>query len=185
MEAHMSDSQGKAPKTDNSSHKTLAVELDDIERIVDRFEHSKLESLEFEFPGGKIKVSKASPTAQQVAPVVVNAGVSGSPATTTPAQAAPDEPAASAQSQAPATQQVDGTPVTSPLVGIFYSAPAPDEEPFVQVGDRVEKGQTLCIVEAMKVMNEITAPCAGTVEHIDVQDMDLVEYGQVLMVLGD
>lgn len=76
-----------------------------------------------------------------------------------------------------------GTPVEAPLVGIFYSAPAPEEPPFIEVGQQVEKGETLFIIEAMKTMNEIVAPCDGTVSRILAQNGDMVEYKQVLVVI--
>ncbi len=71
--------------------------------------------------------------------------------------------------------------VTSPMVGTFYSAPAPDEDPFVAVGDRITKGDTVCIIEAMKLMNEIEGEVTGQVMEIMVQNGEPVEFGQVLM----
>ena len=70
--------------------------------------------------------------------------------------------------------------VTSPMVGTFYRAPAPDAPAYVEVGDRVEKGQTLCILEAMKLMNELEAEISGTIREISVNNADPVEFGQVL-----
>ncbi|MGF1589162.1 MAG: acetyl-CoA carboxylase biotin carboxyl carrier protein [Pleurocapsa sp.] len=71
--------------------------------------------------------------------------------------------------------------ITSPMVGTFYSAPAPDEDPFVSVGDQVNKGDTVCIIEAMKLMNEIEGEVTGQIMEISVQNGDPVEFGQVLM----
>ena len=80
-----------------------------------------------------------------------------------------------------AQQEVaDGISVTSPMVGLFYAAPAENAEPYVALGDRVKKGQTLCIVEAMKLMNEITAEFDGVVEKICVANGQMVEYGTEL-----
>ena len=76
-----------------------------------------------------------------------------------------------------------GTQVKSPLVGTFYSSPSPDEPPFVLVGQQVKEGDTLCIIEAMKIMNEIKAPCDGKVIRIMAQPGDMVEYNQVLCVI--
>ncbi len=76
-----------------------------------------------------------------------------------------------------------GVEVTSMMVGTFYAAPAPGEPPFVQVGDRVRQGQTLCIVEAMKTMNEIEAPANGEIIEIGVENGQPIEFGQVLMRL--
>ena len=77
----------------------------------------------------------------------------------------------------------DVTGVVSPMVGVFYAAPAPAEKPFVAVGDRVKKGDVLCVIEAMKLMNEITADRDGEVVDICVQNGDMVEYGQTLFKL--
>ena len=78
---------------------------------------------------------------------------------------------------------IDGTPVKCPMVGVFYAEPSPDEKPYVQVGDKVKKGDVLCIVEAMKLMNEITAEQDGEIAQICVEDGELVEYGQTLFIL--
>ena len=71
--------------------------------------------------------------------------------------------------------------ITSPMVGTFYRAPAPDESPFVNVGDRIAKGQTVCIIEAMKLMNELEAECSGEIVEILLENGEPVEFGQVLM----
>lgn len=94
-----------------------------------------------------------------------------------PAATAPDTAAS------PVEETFTGTPVEAPLVGIFYSAPSPEEPPFIEVGQTVKKGDTLFIIEAMKTMNEITAPCDGTVSRILAQNGDMVEYKQVLVVI--
>ncbi len=74
-----------------------------------------------------------------------------------------------------------GTPITSPMVGTFYSSPSPDEKPFVAVGDNIAIGQVVCIIEAMKLMNEIEAEASGKITEICVKNGDSVEFGQVLM----
>ena len=91
--------------------------------------------------------------------------------------------AAPAAAATPQAQPAAASPVEAPLVGIFYSAPAPEEPPFIEVGQQVKKGDTLFIIEAMKTMNEITAPCDGTVSRILAQNGDMVEYKQVLVVI--
>ena len=107
-----------------------------------------------------------------------------------PAPAAPAAPApASAPAPAPAPVPAGDEPldmshttaVRAPMVGVFYAAPAPGAEPFVQVGSKVKKGDTLCVIEAMKVMNEVTAEEDGEVVDVCVKDGDLVEYGCCLM----
>ena len=85
---------------------------------------------------------------------------------------------------APADEALDmahTTAVRAPMVGVFYAAPAPGAEPFVHVGSKVKKGETLCVIEAMKVMNEVTAEADGEIVDICVHDGDLVEYGCCLM----
>lgn len=84
-------------------------------------------------------------------------------------------------SSAPAIDNKKWVEITSPMVGTFYRAPAPDEPPFVDTGERISKGQTVCIIEAMKLMNEIEAEISGQVMEILVQNGEPVEYGQTLM----
>lgn len=86
--------------------------------------------------------------------------------------------------EAPSTPTVDDkkwVDITSPMVGTFYAAPAPDEDPFASVGDRINKGDTVCIIEAMKLMNEIEGEVSGQIMEISVQNGEPVEFGQVLM----
>ncbi|MDD3446386.1 MAG: acetyl-CoA carboxylase biotin carboxyl carrier protein [Zavarzinia sp.] len=97
--------------------------------------------------------------------------------------AAPAAVAAPAAAAAAAPAAIDGTPVTSPMVGTAYLAPEPGAASFIRVGDRVSKGQTLLIVEAMKTMNPIPAPRDGTVQKIAVENGQPVEYGEILVVL--
>ena len=93
----------------------------------------------------------------------------------------PQPPASTSASTAPAVDNKKWVDVTSPMVGTFYAAPAPDEDPFVTVGDRINKGDTVCIIEAMKLMNEIEGEVTGQIVEIMVQNGDPVEFGQVLM----
>lgn len=109
--------------------------------------------------------------------------------TTAPAPvavAAPAAPAPAAQPAAaePAEPKVEGTPLTSPMVGTFYRAPSPGAKPFVEVGDTVKKGQTVCIIEAMKLLNEVEAETDGVVKEICVGNGQPVEYGQNLLIIG-
>ena len=114
----------------------------------------------------------------QQAPVAVAA-----PAVAVAAPSAAAAPQVQPAAASPVEESFSGTPVEAPLVGIFYSAPAPEEPPFIEVGQQVKKGDTLFIIEAMKTMNEITAPCDGTVSRILAQNGDMVEYKQVLVVI--
>lgn len=93
----------------------------------------------------------------------------------TPITAPPEIPST------PAVDDKKWVDVTSPMVGTFYAAPAPDEDPFVAVGDRINQGDTVCIIEAMKLMNEIEGEVTGQIMEISVQNGEPVEFGQVLM----
>ena len=149
--------------------KNVALEL------MDALASKKLGEGAIELEGVKIKIKAAAP-----APVIAAApSAAAAPA----ASAAPAAAAAAETETAPADDLPAGTQVKSPLVGTFYSAPSPDEPPFVLVGQEVKEGDTLCIIEAMKVMNEIKAPCSGKVVRIMVQPGDMVEYNQLLCII--
>lgn len=92
--------------------------------------------------------------------------------------------AASHTETSPKTEVSNGTEIKSPLVGTFYAAASPEEDPFVKVGDRVSKGQTLGIIEAMKLMNEIESEYDGTITQILVNNKETVEYGQPLFIIN-
>ena len=149
--------------------KNVALEL------MDALASKKLGEVAIELEGVKINIKAAAP-----APVIAAApSAAAAPA----ASAAPAAAAAAETETAPADDLPAGTQVKSPLVGTFYSAPSPDEPPFVLVGQEVKEGDTLCIIEAMKVMNEIKAPCSGKVVRIMVQPGDMVEYNQLLCII--
>lgn len=149
--------------------KDVALEL------MDALASKKLGEVAIELEGVKIKIKAAAP-----APVIAAApSAAAAPA----ASAAPAAAAAAETETVPADDLPAGTQVKSPLVGTFYSAPSPDEPPFVLVGQEVREGDTLCIIEAMKVMNEIKAPCSGKVVRIMAQPGDMVEYNQVLCII--
>ena len=149
--------------------KDVAVEL------MDALKNRGLGEVELEMDDVKIKIKSAPP-----APVVPVAAAPAAVPAAAPAAAAAaveDAPVASVE-ELPA-----GTPVKSPLVGTFYSSPAPDAPPFVLVGQKVKEGDTLFIIEAMKTMNEIKAPCDGTVVRILAQPGDMVEYNQTVVII--
>ncbi len=148
-------------------------EIKDIAlQLMDALASKKLGEVSIEAEGVKIRVKASAP-----APVIA-AAASPAPAAQSAAPAASAEP-----ETAPADDIPAGTQVKSPLVGTFYSSPSPDEPPFVLAGQEVKEGDTLCIIEAMKVMNEIKAPCSGKVVRIMAQPGDLVEYNQLLCVI--
>lgn len=152
-----------------------------LAEIADVMEDRGLTRVRVEEPDGTAveleRASAAQPVAvpmpmpsAMAAPVAAPAVVPGAP-----------EPAAQAPAAAP---EPKGTEVTAPMVGVFYAAPAPGDEPFVRVGSKVKAGETLCIIEAMKVLNEVTAEADGEVLEICVADGDLVEFGSCLMRIG-
>jgi acetyl-CoA carboxylase biotin carboxyl carrier protein len=124
------------------------------------------------YPQGAVAAPPAAPAPVAVAPP---------PPAATPATAAPA--AAPAAEAAPAPVDEEGFLVTAPMVGTFYTASSPGAPPYVQVGDRVNEGDTLCIIEAMKMMNQIEADVAGVIKSIRVQNGEPVEYGQTLFVI--
>ena len=96
------------------------------------------------------------------------------------APAAPVIPAAAAAPAAPVSAEPEGDAITAPMVGTFYTAPPPDQPPFVQVGDRVKKGDPLCLLEAMKMMSEVTAPCDCEITAVLKENGALVSFGDGL-----
>lgn len=139
-----------------------------LEKVVKVFEASSLSHLKVETEDIKIELEKTT-VANTVVSSVAPASVPG----------APVAPAA------PAPQQALGTPVKAPLVGVFYLSPGPGEKPFVEVGQQVQKGDTLCIIEAMKMMNEVPSPITGVVKSVLVENEDIVSFDQVLMEIEE
>ena len=151
------------------------MNIDDIKTIMKLMAEYQLTEFSVEAEGSNVRIRRDStgiPAVQSAVPVLQSVPA---PAAAPAVPAAPAAPAAEAPSQ--------GTPVESPLVGTFYAAPSPDSAPFVQVGDRVTPDTVICIIEAMKVMNEIKAEKAGVVKEIVAQNGQPVEYGQVLIIL--
>ena len=140
-------------------------------------------------PGGLSHLKAAPAAAPAPAPAAPEAPKAEAPAPEpAPAPAAAPAPAEAPKEEAPKAEAApassgNGVEVKSPMVGTFYAAPKPGADPFVKVGDTVEVGQVLCIVEVMKLMNNIEAKTAGTVTEILVDNEDAVEHGQTLMVI--
>lgn len=164
-----------------------------LAEIADVMEDRGLTRVRVEEPDGTAVELERASAAQPVAVPMPMPGAVTAPAVAPVAMpAAAPEPAAQAPAAAPepaaqapaATSELKGTEVTAPMVGVFYAAPAPGDEPFVHVGSKVKAGETLCIIEAMKVLNEVTAEANGEVLEICVADGDLVEFGSCLMRIG-
>lgn len=130
--------------------------MDLVRELMEAFEQADIDKMKIEMEGVKLELEK-SQQVQVTAPVTVSS------------------------ESAPVVVQE----VKAPLVGVYYSSPSPDDQPFVKEGSKVTKGQTLCIIEAMKVMNEIKAPVDGTVRSLLVKDEDLVSFDQTLMIIEE
>ncbi len=135
------------------------MDLKQVYELMEKLENSKLSKLELTEKDFSIKLEKETSVA---APVV-------QPVTTIVEKTE--------------TVQVSGNVVTAPIVGTFYRASSPEKAPFVEVGQSVHKGDVVCIIEAMKLFNEVQSDYSGTVKEILVQDGDLLEYGQPIMIL--
>ena len=152
-----------------------------LAEIADVMEDRGLTRVRVEEPDGTaVELERASAAQPVAVPMPMPSAMAAPVAAPTVAPAA-TEPAAQAPAAAPEPQGVE---VTAPMVGVFYAAPAPGDEPFVRVGSKVKAGETLCIIEAMKVLNEVTAEADGEVLEICVADGDLVEFGSCLMRIG-
>jgi acetyl-CoA carboxylase biotin carboxyl carrier protein len=150
------------------------MDLRKLKTLIDLVSESNVSELEITEAEGKVRIVKSVP-ASAAAPVVYSVP----PAAPAPAGAAvPAEVAAEVPPAAPA-----GHTVTSPMVGTFYRASSPGAKPFVEVGDTIKEGETICIVEAMKILNEIEADKSGTVTRILVDNGEAVEYGQALYTI--
>ena len=158
-----------------------------IAQIADVMEDRGLTRVRVEEPDGSAFELERG-VAQAPAPVVVAPQVVAAEAPLAPvAAAAPSVPAApepGPEVSAPEPAAPAGDEVKAPMVGVYYAAPAPGADPFVRVGSKVKKGETLCIIEAMKVMNEVAAESDGEVLSINAKDGVLVEYGSCLMTIG-
>ena len=140
----------------------------DVKEFIEKLESSTLSVLEIKNgDGSAIRLEKST----SAAPAVVMQSSVTAPA---PEAAAP-QPA-----PAPSSPVAEGKTINSPIVGVFYAAPSPESKPYVTVGQKIAKGDTICIVEAMKCMNEIQSELDGEVTEVLVNDGDLVEYGQPL-----
>jgi len=143
----------------------MKFDIDYVEKLAKVLADNSLTEISLEDGEQAITIRKdVIGVTTQAAPVV-----SAQPAAQTTPEKAPSEPAKK------------GKPLTSPMVGTFYSAPAPDAEPFVKVGQTIKEGDIVCIVEAMKLMNEIESEFSGKIVEICVSDGQPVEFGQVLM----
>ena len=153
------------------------MDLRKLKKLIDLVQESGIAELEITEGEEKVKIVKggtAAPAVMVAAPAAV------APALLPAAPAASAAGPAAAEAPAP----VEGHVVKAPMVGTFYRSPSPDAKPFVEVGQQIKEGEVICIIEAMKLMNEIDADAAGTVKAILVENGQPVEYGQPLFILG-
>ena len=140
--------------------------MDLVRELMEAFEQADIDKMKIEMEGVKLELEK-SQQVQVTAPVTV----SSESAPVVVQEVKEEKPV------------ISGTEVKAPLVGVYYSSPSPDDQPFVKEGSKVTKGQTLCIIEAMKVMNEIESPYDGVIKEIKVQNEEAVGFDQILMVI--
>ena len=160
------------------------IDLRYIKKLIDMLDGSSVDSVEISSDKGmKLRISKSPQqrgTVQMTAPIQMPAIMPAQPAgRMTPAEGSPAlaDGDGSQKTEAPKSKLLE---VTSPMVGTFYAAPEPGAKPYVAVGSRITKGQILCIIEAMKIMNEIESEFTGVIREVAAQDAHPVEYGQVL-----
>ncbi len=149
------------------------MDIRKVKKLIELLEESGIAEIEISEGEDSVRISRFG--SNVAAPVAVAMPPAAAPAAATAA--------APASALAMAEAEEDGHVVPAPMVGTFYNAPSPGSAPFVQVGDRVSIGDALCIIEAMKMMNQIEAEVAGTIKSIRVQNGDPVEYGQILFVI--
>jgi acetyl-CoA carboxylase biotin carboxyl carrier protein len=151
------------------------MDLRKLKKLIDLVQESGIAELEITEGEERVRIARsgAATVAPQSAPASVAAPVASAPAAASAAASAPQPPAAA-----------EGHVIKSPMVGTFYRAPAPDAKPFVDVGASIKEGQTVCVIEAMKLMNEIEADASGTIKAILVENGQPVEYGQALFTVG-
>ena len=152
------------------------MDIRKVKKLIELLDESGIAEIEITEGEESVRISR-HPTGVAAAPVAVAAApeVAAAPA---PVAAPAASPIAAA-----AEPEEEGYAIKAPMVGTFYSSPSPGSPMFVQIGDRVNEGDTLCIVEAMKMMNQIEADVSGTIKSIRVQNGDPVEYGQILFVI--
>jgi acetyl-CoA carboxylase biotin carboxyl carrier protein len=163
------------PERNPDATPSAGFSFDDVKKLVSLVEKSDVTHIEWEKGQEKVVIERGHAVPSAPAPVhVAHAAPVAAPIPLAPVAAAPAPKAEAKPADKP------GTIITSPFVGTFYRAPSPESPPFVEVGAKVKKGQTLCIVEAMKLMNEIEAELDGTVAEILAQNASPVEFGEQL-----
>jgi len=157
------------------------MDLRKLKKLIDLVQESGIAELEITEGEEKVRIARGgavgvTPLAAAAPPTAAAAPAGGA----APAAAAPASVAAAAEPPPGA----EGHVVKSPMVGTFYRSPSPEAKPFIEVGGTVKEGQTICVIEAMKLMNEIESDASGTIKAILVENGQPVEYGQALFIIG-
>ena len=155
------------------------MNLEDIKQILELVREHDLAEFELERDSGKVKLRKQSNTPQFVASAPAMPHIAYAPPVAVPVPA----PAGGEAVLTAASEDVDLAIIKSPIVGTFYRSSEPGAKPFADIGQQVRKGQVLCIIEAMKLMNEINAECDGEVEKVYVENGQAVQYGERLFAV--
>ena len=155
------------------------MDLRKLKTLIDLVSESNVSELEITEAEGKVRIVKSAPAA---AVAQVMAVAPAAPVVTAPAPVA-DAASSAAPAPAAAPAEPAGHTVKSPMVGTFYRASSPGAKPFAEIGQTIKEGETICIVEAMKILNEIEADKSGTITQILVENGQAVEYGQPLFVI--
>ena len=151
------------------------MDLRKLKKLIDLVQESGIAELEITEGEERVRIARGGPLS--VSPPAPGAAPVGTTPASVAATAAPAIPAA-------AEAAPEGHVVKSPMVGTFYRAPSPEAKPFVDVGSPIKAGETVCVIEAMKLMNEIEADASGTIKAILVENGQPVEYGQALFIIG-
>ena len=155
------------------------MDLRKLKTLIDLVAESGIAEIEVTEGEDKVRIVKHGPVVQSVSMPPAATYLAAPPPAAAPAAAPATAPVA-----APAIEEPRGTVVKSPMVGTFYRSPSPGAKSFVELGQTVKPGDTLCIIEAMKLLNEIEAEVAGEVKEVLVENGQAVEYGQPLFVIG-
>ena len=156
------------------------MDIRKVKKLIELLEESGIAEIEITEGEEAVRISRY-PQPGAVAPIAMPAAAPMQVAAPAAPAAAPAEAPAA---EAPPAPAAEGKTVNAPMVGSFYRSPSPEADPFVKPGDTVSVGDTLCIIEAMKMMNPIEAEIAGTILSVEVENGDAVEFGQVLFKIG-
>ena len=157
------------------------MDLRKLKKLIDLVQESGIAELEITEGEERVRIARGGII--NVTPLATPAMASAIPEASAPAAAPSANPITPAAAAEPAAGQ-EGHVVKSPMVGTFYRSPSPDAKPFIEAGGTVKEGQTICVIEAMKLMNEIEADASGTIKAILVENGQPVEYGQALFIIG-